>query len=384
MDTPFIYDRYVTGKNFIGRKAECTALQNLLTQRESICIYEPPKSGKMSIVQQAIFNLRIGGCQFIPVHINLFNLRSLKEFLLRFGSAVIRAALSTPAEYEEIVAEALSGTHFTFDREKFASENAVLSTAGTPDKDDIQAMMKLPYIISEKKQTPIYYIIEEFQNIMAMEELQYEAVFKAMESTLRQADKTAEYTPSFIMTGSKVNAMKFIFEERKFFYRLVEHLPLEEIDTREIIEHVVRGFLSSGKVIERELVQGATALFRCNMWYMNHLIAICDSLSKGFINDSVLKEALQMIISIHEPKFMAMADDLTGHQLNMIRAILDGNIKFSSSEVIEKYRFNSSANVRRLKDALKKKEIITFNAKEEPVIMDPLFEYWIKTYYLAK
>ena len=52
-------------------------------------------------------------------------------------------------------------------------------------------------------------------------------------------------------------------------------------------------------------------------------------------------------------------------------------MKFSASDVIEKYGLNSSANVRRVKDALKKKEVLTFNDKDEPVILDPLFEYWV-------
>ena len=49
-----------------------------------------------------------------------------------------------------------------------------------------------------------------------------------------------------------------------------------------------------------------------------------------------------------------------------------------------KYGFNSSANVRRIKDALKKKEIITFDEKDEPVILDPLFEYWLTKYYFER
>jgi hypothetical protein len=66
-----------------------------------------------------------------------------------------------------------------------------------------------------------------------------------------------------------------------------------------------------------------------------------------------------------------------------MRAVVDGVVRFSASDVIEKYRLNSSANVRRVKDALKKKEIITFNEKDEPVILDPLFEYWITKKYFG-
>ena len=58
--------------------------------------------------------------------------------------------------------------------------------------------------------------------------------------------------------------------------------------------------------------------------------------------------------------------------------------KPSSAEMVERYRLNSSANVKRVREALVKKEIITFNEKEEPLIMDPLFEYWVTKYYFEK
>ena len=210
---------------------------------------------------------------------------------------------------------------------------------------------------------------------------EYEEIFRAMETVLPEKDKGSDFCATFILTGSRINAMKYIFEEKKYFWRMTEHLPLPPVDSKEIVEHIVKGFLVGGKVIERDLAAGAVKLFRSNIWYLNHFISICDSLSKGYINEGVLMEALKIIISIHEPRFFSMTNSLTDHQLSLMKAILDGEIKFSASDVIEKYRLNSSANVRRVKDALKKKEIITFNEKDEPVILDPLFEYWLRRDY---
>ena len=187
------------------------------------------------------------------------------------------------------------------------------------------------------------------------------------------------------MTGSSVNAMKYIFAEKKYFYRQVVHLPIQNVESREVIEHVVRGFLyGSGKSFERDLAMGACELFKCNMWYINHLASICDRLSKGFINEGIMMEALRAMISIHEPRFMNMINDLTDHQVSLLKAVLDGVVKFSASDVIEKYHLNSSANVRRVKDALRKKEVITFNEKDEPVVLDPLFHYWLENHYFVK
>ena len=378
MDTPFIYDRFVTGKNFVGRKMECTILSNLLESGENIVVYGRPKSGKMSIVQQTLFNRRMAGKQFMVAHVCLSNIRNLEQFLLKFGTAVIKSVSSTASEYEALVTKYLDGTHFVFDRSRFSSCDEVVSLNWTPDMNDVFKMIRLPQRIAEERNRPYYIILEDFQNIMLADE--YEEVFKQMEDLFRERNKVAP----FIMAGSQVNAMKYIFEEKKYFYRLVEKINLGVVDDREIIEYIVKGFMVSGKVIERDLVLGACKLFRGDMWYLNHFISICDTMSRGYINEGILMEALRTIISIHEPRFYAIINDLTDHQLSLLLAILDGVTRFSASEVIEKYRLNSSANVRRVKDALKKKEVITFNEKDEPVIIDPLFEYWVSNHYFER
>lgn len=146
----------------------------------------------------------------------------------------------------------------------------------------------------------------------------------------------------------------------------------------------MKGFVAGGKVLDRDLLQGVIRMFRNNIWYINHFFFICDSLSKGYISELTLNDALAGMISVHEPRFVSIMDDLTGFQERLLKAVLDGNVKFSTTEVIDKYRLNSSANVKRLKDALMKKEVIMFNDKDEPVIQDPLFEYWLRKFYFGE
>jgi len=376
MDKPFVYDRYVTGKSFVGRKMDCNILGNLLEAGEHVVIYEPPKSGKMSVVQQTLFNMRASGRQFMVVHVNMFNVRTLEEFLIKYGTAVVRPVFSTVEEYSEIVRRYLPDTHFVFDKDRFSSADEVISMNWKPDANDVEAMFKLPARIAEDKGMPYYVILEEFQNIMRDKD--YDMALKVMENAIAEGCGPV----SFIFTGSQVNAMKYIFEHVRYFYRRVEHLPLQKVDDREITEYIVKGFMVGGKVVERELIMGACELFRGQMWYLNHFTSICDSMTRGYINEGILMDALKVLVSIHEPRFIAIVNDLTDHQLSFLRAVLDGVLKFSSSDVIEKYGLNSSANVRRVKDALMKKEVLTFNENEEPVILDPLFEYWVsRTYF---
>jgi len=210
-----------------------------------------------------------------------------------------------------------------------------------------------------------------------------EDALKVIEDVFR--DRRPKPSAAFIMTGSQVNAMKYIFAEKKYFYRQVVHLPLQPFEERDIVEHIVKGFLyGQGKSFDRNLAIGACGLFKCHMWYLNHMSAICDSMSKGFVNEHIMVDALNSMLSLHQPRFINMVNDLTDHQMSLMRAVLDGVVRFSASDVIEKYHLNSSANVRRVKDALRKKEILMFNEKDEPVIQDPLFEYWLSKYYFER
>ena len=379
MDTPFVYDNPVTGKNFVVRKTECTVLANLLEAGENVCLYEAPKEGKMSLVQQTLFNMRASGKPFMVAYVDVFNVRTVRDFLKKFGAGVIRSAYSVPSDYADVISRHLADTHFVFDAAQFASKGDIVCMNWDADEADMHSMFMLPQRIAEERGLPFYVIVKDFQNIMMADG--HEAIFNVWERVFQERDRFAQVKSAFVFSGSMINAMKLIFEEKRYFYRQVNHLPLPQIDDRDAIEHIVRGFRASGKVIERDMALGACRLFRSQMWYLNQFFSVCDSMSKGFINEAILVDALNAILSVHEPRFNVLVNDLTDHQLSLLRAVLDGVVKFSASDVIERYRLNSSANVRRVKDALKKKEIITFNEKDEPVVIDPLFEYWVRKYY---
>ena len=379
MDSNFVYDSHVTGKNFVGRKTECTVLANLLEAGENVCIYEAPKAGKTSLVQQSLYNMRTVGRPFTVAYVDLLNVRTVRGFLKKLGGSLIKAAYSTPAEYASAISKHLAGTHFVFDPAQFASKEDIVCMNWNPDADDVYAMTKLPQAIAQESGAPVYVVFRDFQNVLQTEDP--DMILKSMERVLADRDRSAPVKSAYVFCGSMVNAMKYIFAEKKYFYRQVNHLPLTVIDERDAIEHIVRGFRANGKVIERDLALGACKLFRCEMWYLNQFFSVCDSMSRGFINEAILVDALNSLIAVHEPRFKVLVNDLTDHQLSLLRAVLDGVVKFSASDVIERYALNSSANVRRVKDALRKKEIITFNEKDEPVIIDPLFEYWVSRYY---
>lgn len=375
-----MYNKYVTGQHFIGRKEDCAILTNLLSQAENVVLWEPVGAGKKSIVHQVLTRMKVSGARFVSGEITALDIRSNELFAKRLGSSVIRLVASTPAEYSQAVSRYLSGTHFVFDQNAYSASDTILSTNWDLDDNDVKAVLRMPYRMAQERGERMYMIIDEFQNLDLAED--GEKLFKLMEEVIDEARREGNKFFSYIFIGSMYNAMRDIFVKRHFFYKRVERLKLSKVDEREIVEHIIKGFLASGKVIDRDLIGGACRLFKCNLFYINHFTSICDSLSKGYIMEPVLLEALDTIISIHRGRFIATMNDLTTFQVSLLKAIIDGYTKFSTAEVIRKYSLNSSANVRRLKDALMKKEILTFVGDDErPVIFDPLFEYWLKNTY---
>ena len=160
-----MYNKYVTGQHFIGRKEDCAILTNLLAQGENVVLWEPVGAGKKSIVHQVLTRMRVSGSRFVTGEVTALDIRSNELFAKRFGSAVIRLVASTPDEYSQIVSKYLSGTHLVFDKTAYSTSDTILSTNWDLGENDIKEILRLPYRIAEDRGERIIMIIDEFQNL---------------------------------------------------------------------------------------------------------------------------------------------------------------------------------------------------------------------------
>lgn len=378
--TTFTYAHCVSGKNFIGRKNDIASIGNLLWQGENVAIYGPPRCGLSSLMRQVFLQLESTGRDMGVAEVPMLGTRTAEAFLRAIGESVIRTLASSPEEYAGIMENCLTGSHFTFDQEGFASCGQILSTDGEADMEDALAIFRLPYLLAEEKGRRICVAFDDFQNVTSIEG--FEGMLKTFEDVAREMKGSQWCT--FVFGGTALNAMKWLFEVKKYFWRLAERYTPSPIAEKDIMEHVTRGLLASGKVVDNELLIGVCRLFRCDIWYVNHFMSICDHLSKGYVMEPILLEALECILSLHRPRFKAEMRGLTNFQVGLLKAILDGHGKFSTSEVIGRYGLNSSANVKRLKDALFKKEIISFDERGDAYVIDPLFEYWARKEFFGQ
>ncbi len=352
MDLPFAFEKIAAGSSILGRSREIAAIASALEPGgKSLAVIGGPRSGKETVIMEAVEQVRARGANLILCVVDLFNIRSFDAFVELWRNRMRECAL-------EVNHDALLPFEICIDE-----------ITGTKIFD-------LPGIIANEsgKQMVIYF--KEFQNLLSLEDDTFSLdVLDRMWSHQRNV--------RFLFTGSCINAMKSIFAERKCFYGMSRILEFDPLDKKMVCEYIRSTFLNAGRVIEMEEALEICDIASGNMWYVKQLCAFCYAQPAGYVNRKIVNQARDMLLSIHEPRFKQELLDLTANQVNLLHAVVDGVRKCSSAEAIDRYRLNSSAGVARSREALQKKEVLTVDADDNDRIVDPLFEYWLRNYYFV-
>lgn len=375
MDSPFEYNKYVSGAQFIGRNKEVAHLCNMLREHNNVLIYGPAKIGKKSLVYNSMELLRHDHKDITFCDINLFNIRCIEAFMLRYTNEIVSHFAASETEWNAIMHRYIPSAPYMMDPSSLQPQ-FTYTTKDLLTDAQIEQILMLPDKLANEYGTHVIFYFRQFQDILLFDDphrifLLLEKVWKAQTST------------NFILTGDRFNAMEEIFQEKKYFYHFAHYLELAPIEEKVFVEYIVKGFQKAGKVIHPEQAASIYNLVEGDPWYTQHLASICFYLTKGFVNEGIIKQASEHLINIHDFEFHSIVYSLSKYQVRMIKAALEGVIKFTSADVLDKYRLNSSANVSRLKEALTKKEIITFNEKKPATFLDPLFKLWFTNYFFA-
>ena len=343
MDAPFEYSKYVADSAFLSREEELLQFKELIKQNRNVAIYDSPNRGVESLVRKAFSSIRTESLKYPYCVVDLSMVRGLNDLYLQ-----IKSALSQ---------------HFTSD--SFSTLPSSIESVG-----QLSTLFSVAEEAAQGKGHYLSIFFLHFNSLLLFED-EY-TIFKYLEKEFEQHRNLL-----YIISGSQLNAMKYIFEEKKYFYFSTDIIRLKEIPKKVFTDYINRTFLKVGRVIENDQLSTIYDIVDGDPFYVNLLSSICYDRTRGYLTTQMLDDSIASLLSIYSSKFLAIMNDLTDYQLSMLRAVYNGVERFTSSNVIEEYHLNSSANVRRVKDALKKKEIITFDENERAKIIDPLFKYWL-------
>ncbi len=284
METPFIFGKIATEKNFTDREKETADLVQSFTSLINTIIISPRRWGKSSLVNKAAKlamaqdgNLRI-------CHIDLFNVRSEEHFYSLLAQKVIAA---TSSKWEEAIESA----------KNFFSHLVPKISIGTDPTNEVSIdfdweevkrnpdeVLDLAEKIARKKGLKIVICVDEFQNVAEFTDPDY---FQKKLRSHWQLHQSVAYC----LYGSKRHMMMEVFtDSSKPFYKFGNLMFLNKIETPCLVEFFKSRFADTGKSIDDEASHLIAKLVDNHPYYAQQLAQLSWLRTKDICNVDIVRE----------------------------------------------------------------------------------------------
>lgn len=377
METPFIFGKIATEKNFTDREQETAYLVSHFTSLINTIIISPRRWGKSSLVNKAAKLALEQDSKLRICHIDLFNVRNEEHFYSLLAQKVIAA---TSSKWEEAIGNA----------KKFFSRLVPKISIGTDPTNEVSIdfdweevkrnpdeILDLAEKIAKEKGLKIVICVDEFQNIAEFDDPEY--FQKKLRSHWQLHQKVA-----YCLYGSKRHMMLEVFtDSSKPFYKFGNLIFLDKIETEYLVQFFISRFADTGKKITNEASHLIATLVDNHPYYAQQLAQLSWLRTKDECTGEIVREAHTALVEQLSLLFVTITETLTTQQLCYLKALIAGEKAITSTEVMHRYGISSPTSVARSKVALVKNDILD-NRAGEMSFQDPIYAYWLKTHYFAK
>ena len=367
---PFVFGIATSGDNFTDRKKETERLITNFRHGVNTILISPRRWGKTSLVNKAC---RLAQSDKLKiVYLDIFAIRSEREFYDVFASAVLK---QTSSKLEEIMENAKSFLSRINPKITISSDyisDITLKLDVNPKSEDVNEILQLPEKLAQKKGVRIVICIDEFQQISEFEDSK---TFQKRLRTIWQHQSSVSYC----LFGSKKHLMHELFEKKSLpFYKFGDAIYLNKISTQDWISYICERFEATGKNISAELAEKVCNTVDNHSSYVQQFAWLLWIQTKKKATEQNFNDAYQDLINQNTALFEKQTENLSAYQMNFLRALVEGvKSEFTKQEILQKYELGSSANVSILKKALIKKELRETQEKNI-VLADPVLGLWMK------
>ena len=234
--------------------------------------------------------------------------------------------------------------------------------------------MDLPQQIATRRKKKVVVCIDEFQQIG--EFAQTDSFQKILRSHWQLQPDVA-----YILYGSKKHMMLNIFGNYESpFYKFGDMMFLPKISQEDWAKYLKKRFQDTGKSIPDATAKHLANLVECHSYYVQQLAQYAWLRTESICSEEIVNAAFQGMLDSLNLQFVNLMDSLTEKQRSFLCAVSDGVQNLSSVETLSRYRLGTSGNIRILKGALKKYDLIE-ETGHHIEIQDPVFNHWIQRVY---
>ena len=374
METPFVFGRIATDKNFTDREQETARLVANFISLINTIIISPRRWGKSSLVNKAAALAMERDDKLRICHIDLFNVRNEEDFYSLLAEKVI-AACST--HWDDAVRTAKT----------FFSRIVPRISVGADPANDISIAFDWPEVkrnpdeildlaenIAREKGLKIVVCIDEFQNVSEFGDSGF------FQKKLRAHWQRHQHA-AYCLYGSKRHMMLEVFTDpTRPFYKFGDLMFLQKIATDFLVEFFRRRFTETGKQIADDAALLIARLVDNHPYYAQQLAQLSWLRTQNRCTAEIVTEAHTALIEQLSLLFVAMTETLTTQELHYLHALIAEEPAITSTETMHRYRISSPTAAARSKATLIKNDILDSEAGKVS-FQDPIYAYWLKKYY---
>lgn len=374
MDIPFTYGKIVADSDFTDRTEETKKLFDNIMSLTNTAIISPRRWGKSSLVNKAINIVSQSENEILFVKMNAFKCETMQDFYELFAKRVIES-VSTSAQTllsnaKDFIMHLIPKLSILDPAGQYELSFGI-DLHNNPIGEDI---LDLPQKIASRRGKKVIVCIDEFQQIGEMPDTER---FQKILRNHWQEQKDVAY----ILYGSKKHMMLNIFGEYNSpFYKFGDLMFLPKISNADWVEYVTGRFKDTGKEIPVQTASYLADLVENHSYYVQQLAQYSWLRTENICTEQTVDDALQSMLDSMNLQFVNLMDSLTEKQRSFLVAVSEGVQNLSSLDTLSKYRLGTSGNIRILKGALKKRDLIDETAGKIE-LQDPVFKKWLISVY---
>jgi hypothetical protein len=363
---PFQFGKVVTGQDFCTRPALVDALRSCIEDGHNIAVLGERRTGKTSLIFETARKIR--GLRLI--YAQLWAVNSVEDVATRLLRGV--ATMQSDDSLLEKAARSLASLRPRIEFDEMSGKPTVTVAAGTRlAPSGLHAVFDLIENVATRQRIAV--ALDEFQDIQRLSEA--DAVLGEVRGRIQRQRKVP-----YIFAGSIRHAMERIFRDPSSpFFKALRTINVPGLPRPEFQRFLDHRFREGKRKVQPALYERIFALAEDNPSDVQQFCAaLWDTSRSGeTVSEESIVMALRHIFATERKGYEALARNLTGNQINCLRALARiGGGRPQSKEFLREAGISLPASAKRAITRLVNLEII-YGVDLQHKFFDPFFKQWV-------
>jgi len=374
MKTPFVFGKLALFSNFTDRENDLERLINNFESGVNTMLITPRRWGKSSLVKKAADIVESKNEKVKVCFVDVFDVRSEQQLYHILAEEVIK---TTSTKIDEIGSFVQKFMKKLLPKISYSPDNMQEVSLGFDWNNfdrNASEVLDLAENIAKEKDINLIICFDEFQNIAGFENP------LALQKKLRSHWQKHQNV-TYCLYGSKRHMMMDIFTSASMpFYKFGDIMFLEKIAEDKWVTFLQEKFAETRKKINEQEARLIAQLVENHPYYVQQLAQLSWLRTKTTCKKSAIYESHDSLMLQLSLLFQNITDSLSGMQVNFMKALINGEERLSSKDVLNAYDLGTSANIAQIKKALANREIIDVVGAQIN-FTDPVYKKWLEKYY---